>query len=173
MDDQSCHCLLCTAPAGSPEGSPDAPERTTADRIRRFGWTVTGDPASNLAYSTGLWHTFRAPEICVLGVPARLGRRIVTAVGNLIGDGDTLLDGERRDDVLTGYDVVVRAVRDGWHPRFFGAGLDFYRRTRMPMMQIVWPDRAGRFPWEPGTDAGYRAAQPSLWLHPEDDPAGS
>ncbi|MDR7277489.1 DUF4262 domain-containing protein [Catenuloplanes atrovinosus] len=173
MDDQSCHCLLCAAPPTYPEESWDARDRTMADKIRRYGWNVTGvagDPTPDWAYSTGLWHTLRAPEVCVFGLPARLGMRIVNVVGNLLRDGDTLLDGERRDDVLTGYDVIVRRVHPHWYRGFFGAGIDFCRRPPMPMTQIVWPDRAGRFPWEPDADPSNRDAQPSLWLLPDDHP---
>ncbi|GAB7042309.1 MULTISPECIES: DUF4262 domain-containing protein [Catenuloplanes] len=169
MDDQSCRCLLCAAPPGYPEDAWDTRDRTTAARIRRYGWTVTavtGGPA----YSTGLWHTFRATEICVFGLPARLGTRIADLVGNLLRDGDTLLDGERRDDVLTGYDVVVRAARPDRCRGLFDAGLGFYRGTPVPITQIVWPDGAGRFPWEPGAGAGCRDSQPSLWLPGADAP---
>ncbi|MDP9795968.1 hypothetical protein J2S43_004480 [Catenuloplanes nepalensis] len=172
MDDQSCYCLLCAAPPSYPEESWDLRDDITAGRIRRYGWNVTGvtgGPAPDWAYSTGLWHTHRAPEICVFGVPGRTGQRIINQVGNMLRDGVTLTDGERHDDVLTGYDVVVRAVRAPWYRRFFGAGLDFCQRPA-PMMQIVWPDRAGRFPWEPETDPPYRDVQPRLWMLPDDHP---
>uniref|UniRef100_UPI001891D687 DUF4262 domain-containing protein n=1 Tax=Catenulispora pinisilvae TaxID=2705253 RepID=UPI001891D687 len=58
-----------------------------------------------------------------------------------------------------------------WYPAMFGAGLDYFQTPPWPMLQAVWPDRAGRFPWEEGADPEKRDQQPFLWLardeHPE------
>ena len=46
----------------------------------------------------------------------------------------------------------------GWS-RWFYAGDDF------PCQQIVWPDRAGLFPWEAGFDPTFANKQPDLTEH--------
>ena len=48
----------------------------------------------------------------------------------------------------------------------------FYRRPPLPILQVVWPNRDGLFPWQPGTDLPFRHAQPWLWLDPKQHPAG-
>jgi hypothetical protein len=41
----------------------------------------------------------------------------------------------------------------------------FYGGDRFPCLQIVWPDRAGVFPWEPGFDATFSNDQADLTEH--------
>ncbi|MEV6596492.1 DUF4262 domain-containing protein [Actinoplanes sp. NPDC051346] len=173
MDDQPCHCLLCQVPLA--EESWDQRDRGIADNIRRFGWNVngvSGGSTPDWAYSIGIWHTLRSPEVCVFGLPAQTAMNIVNVVGELLREGERVRDGQRRDDVLNGYDVVLRAVEPRWYGQFFGAGIDFYQRPPMPMVQIIWPDRDRRFPWDPDVDGQCRQSQPSLWLRPEDHPPG-
>jgi len=158
------------------EDSWDERDRNIAEKIRRFGWNVNGVSGGSMpewAYSIGIWHTLRGPEVCVFGLPARTAMSIINVVGGMIRDGARLPDGQRRDDVLNGYDVVLRVVRPRWYRRFFGAGIDFYQRPPMPMMQVCWPDREGRCPWEPDADEWCRQSQPLLWLEPDAHPAGA
>jgi hypothetical protein len=172
VDRQPCHCLLCQVPSG--EEHWDERDRGIAAKIRRFGWNVTGvwgGSTPEWAYSIGIWHTLRAPEVCLFGLPAQTATGIVNVVGGLARDGEELREG-RRDDVLNGYDVELRIVHPLWYQRFFGAGLDFYVRPPLPMVQLLWPDRAGRFPWEPDADEWCRDSQPRLWLPPDDHPPG-
>lgn len=173
MNDRSCHCLLCRTPPV--EDTWDERDRNIAAKIRRFGWNVngvSGGSTADWAYSIGIWHSLREPEVCVFGLPARTAMSVVNVVGGLIRDGERLHDGQRRDDVLDGYDVVIRMARPPWYRRFFGAGIDFYQRPPMPMAQVVWPDRAGLFPWDEGVDEWCRQSQPRLWMRPDDHPSG-
>jgi hypothetical protein len=173
VNDHPCHCLLCQVPPD--EGGWDERDRRIAGKIRQFGWNVNGVAGGSTpdwAYSIGIWHTLRAPEVCVFGLPAQTGMRIVNVVGELIRDGERLHDGQKRDDVLNGYDVVLRSARQQWYRRFFGAGIDFYRQPPLPMVQVIWPDREGRFPWEAEVEESCRRSQPSLWMPPDDHPPG-
>jgi hypothetical protein len=38
----------------------------------------------------------------------------------------------------------------------------YYRSSPFPVLQLVWPDPAGLFPWEDGFDERYRKRQPTL-----------
>jgi hypothetical protein len=66
--------------------------------------------------------------------------------------------------------VVVRPVDESWYPDLFGMGMHFYRRPPLPMLQLIWPDRHGRFPWEPDVGERCRTYQPMLWLPKDDHP---
>jgi len=50
---------------------------------------------------------------------------------------------------------IIRGADEG-ESRWFYGGDDF------PCLQIVWPDRAGRFPWEADFDAQFEGNQPDL-----------
>ncbi|WP_425338520.1 DUF4262 domain-containing protein [Kitasatospora phosalacinea] len=56
--------------------------------------------------------------------------------------------------------------RSGQSPQlvlsFFGADVDFYQQLPLPVTQMFWPDKQGRFPWDEGVDRTCRTAQPLL-----------
>jgi hypothetical protein len=110
------------------------------------------DPADAVvpgwAYSIGLWHSFGVPEVCVFGVPVDRAAATVNVAGESIRDGARLEPGSERSDVLNGYDVAIRSVHYGWYKNMFGQAIDFYRRPPFPLVQIIWPDRDRRWPWE-------------------------
>jgi hypothetical protein len=170
----ACHCLLCR-----PDLDPtpwDARDQRIAGHVREHGWTVMGvagdDRTPGWAYTIGLWHTLRSPEVAVFGLPTAVGMRAVNVLGAQIRDGAPIRPDERRADVLEDYDVVLRQVRPQWYRQFFGAGLDFYRVPPLPFAQLCWPDRRGRFGWEPDAEATCRTHQPMLWLSRDEHPDG-
>ena len=79
---------------------------------------------------------------------------------------------ERRDGVLDGFPLEIRPVHDDWYPRLFGSALNFYQRPPLPIVQAVWPDRAGLVPRDDGSGANCRADQPNAWLARADHPPG-
>ncbi|WP_024877662.1 DUF4262 domain-containing protein [Saccharomonospora piscinae] len=167
MNDSPCFCLLCqeTTWGGAVWDERDS---RIAESVKDCGWHVMGvaggDAPGDWGYSIGLWHTFRSPEVSVFGLPAQTAMRVANAAGAVIRNGNPLELGQRRDDVLNGYDVAVRLVHSSWYRDFFGAGLDFYQTPPLPITQLFWPDKVGLFPWDEGVDEHCRAVQPLLWL---------
>ncbi|WP_418958219.1 DUF4262 domain-containing protein [Streptomyces tritici] len=166
-----CFCLLC---APTEWGGPvhEERDRRVMRSVTDFGWHVMGvfgdDAPGDWGYSIGLWHSLRSPEISVFGLPQETAMRVVNAAGAAVRDGAPLALGERRDDVLNGYEVVVHPVHPSWYHAFFGAGIDFYQTPPLPIAQLFWPDRAGRFPWDDDADEQCRTLQPLLWLPKEE-----
>ncbi|MER7955251.1 DUF4262 domain-containing protein [Streptomyces sp. NPDC096030] len=167
MNESPCFCPLCRP---TERGGPawEERERRIAQNVEDFGWHAMGvagdDAPGDWGYSIGLWHTLRSPEVSVFGLPPETAMRVANAAGAAIRDGEPLDPDQRRGDILNGYDVVVRPVHPSWYRNFFGAGLDFYRSSPLPVTQLFWPDKAGLFPWEDGTDERFRASQPLLWI---------
>lgn len=66
-------------------------------------------------------------------------------------DGAELDHGQQLDDILTDFDTVLVAgsapfSRDGIWP---GAALERSGKS-IRLLQLVWPDRTRRFPWDEG-----------------------
>ncbi|MFF0382296.1 DUF4262 domain-containing protein [Streptomyces sp. NPDC004286] len=167
MVDTPCCCLLC-APTECGGLAPEERDSRVAKNVADFGWHVMGvdgdDAPGDWGYSIGLWHTLRSPEVSVFGLPAQTAMRLVNAAGAAIRDGNPLGPDQRRGDVLNGYDVAVRPVHPSWYRDFFGAGMSYYQTPPLPITQLFWPDKAGRFPWEEGADERCRTDQPLLWI---------
>jgi hypothetical protein len=55
----------------------------------------------------------------------------------------------------------LRPVDESWSEGLFGQSLDFYGKPS-PMLELIWPDRNGKLPWEDGVGARCREWQPQL-----------
>lgn len=166
VDGLPCSCILCSpTEAGTAWETRD---RRIAQSVTEFGWQVMGvaggDSPADWGYSIGLWHTLRSPEVSIFGLPSQAAMRIVNVAGAAIRDGSPLAPDQRRGDILNGLDVVVRPVHPSWYLDFFGAGIDFYQAPPLPITQLFWPDRTGRYPWDDGADDYCSTSQPRLWI---------
>jgi hypothetical protein len=132
---------------------------------------VSGGHTADWCYSIGLWHTLRSPEVSVFGLGMDVAPNLLNAVGDGVRDGGPLRPG-RRSDVLRSYDIELRPVHPSWDLTFFGAAVDFYRIPPLPILQLCWPDRAGRFAWESDFTRDFQSLQPMLWLPRDDHPPG-
>jgi hypothetical protein len=70
----------------------------------------------------------------------------------------------RTDGLLKGLDVCFVDVAPAYYPDYLGYATWFYQSLDdgFPVVLMVWPDRQGRFPWEPGHDSSFGPLQPIL-----------
>jgi hypothetical protein len=147
------------------EGADEIERRVRAD-IERHGWHVVivppEDDAPGWAHSIGLTERFDHPELLVFGsAPQQLGG-LVNALGARVRAGRTLAAGDELDDVLEGLPFAIREVAPRWVPVFLGNAAWHYQREDLAVLQGFWPDRAGRFPWQPGCLREVAREQPQL-----------
>ena len=45
---------------------------------------------------------------------------------------------------------------------YFGTAQWAYEGADFPCVQLVWPDKQGRWPWDPSSRDGFRGLQPVL-----------
>ncbi|MCO6009990.1 DUF4262 domain-containing protein [Actinoallomurus purpureus] len=130
------------------------------------------DKGPGWAFTVGLWHTHRSPELAMFGLDVGNMKTCLNALGGQIAAGAHAEAGQECQDVIEGYPVVLKAVDYGWYRVFFGTALAFYRRPPLPYLQVVWPGSDGSFPWDPRYPEHHRDLQPQLWLAPADHPPG-
>ena len=145
---RDCHCRTCAG---------EHPE----------GWRIedvapAGD-RSGFSFTMGLWHGFGSPEVAIFGLDPPARRRYLTCIGEAAAEGRFVVPDQFEDDILGDLVVVPRPVLAGWHRHVFPAVLDFYRGQPVPVVQLVWPDARGAYPWDRGSDTACVEAQPRLW----------
>jgi hypothetical protein len=123
--------------------------------IARYGWAVTAvlptptDPGTPFAYTVGL--TERAqPELVIAGLDPLIAQALLNDLAQRVVDDHThLTHGQRLPDLIAGYDAVLvdGPITEDLYP---GSAIGRYGADRVALRQIVWPDRDGRFPWDPG-----------------------
>jgi hypothetical protein len=148
----------------------------TVEKVQERGWQVMMIPGDEngpgWAFTIGLWHTYRFPELAIFGLAIDDMRTCLNDLGEKAVAGQTLEADQERHDVITNHPVVLKTVDYRWYRAFFGTAIGFYQRPPFPFLQVVRPSGDGTFPWQPGGDGRYLDHQPKLWLKPGDHPAG-
>jgi hypothetical protein len=83
--------------------------------------------------------------------------------GHLIKTGEKPPVGTPFAEVLDDYKVLLREVRArNSYDAHVGYAIWFNGGREFPLLQLVWPDKEGRFPGDPGTSPGLAKQQPLL-----------
>lgn len=166
MSESRCPCLIC---AEHPEGRDTA----IVDTIREHGWSALRiEGGIGFAYTVGLWHTFRRPEIVMFGLGGENMQHWLNACVAHGRDHGWPEAGEPFEGVLEGFATQLRPVHDSWRDALFGTAHRFYGSFAVPVLQLVWPDRDGRWPWEEQATASSRNRQAFAWLPVSEHPVG-
>jgi hypothetical protein len=148
-----------------PEPADDHDRKLLAD-VRRHGWHVIGveedEEGPGFAYSIGLYHSFRHPEVIVFGLRVRVIHGMINAVGEQIRSGEKFEHLDESGDVLDGYNVAFRTVERRHYPDYLGYARWFYGGDDFPALQCVWPDSRHRYPWHPEASPDLARRQPGL-----------
>jgi hypothetical protein len=157
----------------------DGHDRDVLGLIARHGWAVLGitdgdeeegEGTSGYSFSVGLYHTLGGPELLVMGLRPETAKSLLNAAGDRLRAGERFAPGDRVADLAAGYPTAVVGVAPRYYPEYVGYARWLYRGSDFPMLQLVWPDKAGLFPWEDGYDADFFALQRVLgatdrWPH--------
>lgn len=150
------------------------PDRSMALRdklawmIETSGWLLepvaaelrTDPPFPGYGYTIGFEQTFGFPEVVIVGLKPVAAKGLAGLVADLLRGGTQipvgeqfrgLYDGDQRAALLP---VDVDAMGS-----MFESASAWYGAEPFRMVQLVWPDRTGWLPWEPGFDPAVAAVQ--------------
>jgi hypothetical protein len=142
-------------------------------QIREHGWfrtNVLGDEQGpGFSYTTGFWVHASHPELIIFNTKPEIAHNVFWTLYRDAKAGKPLPVGIRTDAPFENLPAVAFHVARNHYPDFLGWSRWFYGGDDFPCLQIVWPDRAGRFPWEPHFDPTFEEDQPDLtklgWLN--------
>jgi|SRR5579864_2536632 len=148
-----------------PSGKAD---ETIIRNVRKHGCHIVGIMADDYgpayAFSIGLFVNYGHPEIVVFGLDGRDAAAIINDIRDRAANGRRYAAGEVSDDILTGYKVCFIDVPLERYNDYLGTAIWFYRTSPRPFpcLQLVWPDRGGRFPWQEKFEPALKRFQPLL-----------
>ena len=144
-------------------------EEIAAD-VREFGWSAANvfDAQPPFMYTIGFKHSCQHPEVIVFGLEPDNAHvllsqlcRDITGGKSYAGPGIytvTIGDDEHR--------VGFRRVHPTQHQLYLGFAMGFLtnigRMGELEAVQAFWPDRTGKFPFEPGCNQSVHQLQPRL-----------
>ena len=148
-----------------PEGAPD--ERLLRN-VREHGCHLMGIAAEAqvpaYVFSIGLYLNYAHAELVMFGLDPTDACAVINAVRDRAAAGRRYRAGDVCDDLPLERKVCFVEVPLEAYDSYLGTAIWFYAKLpqSFPCLQIVWPDDAGRFPWETGCDARLRDHQPVL-----------
>lgn len=138
----------------------------TINNIEKFGHQVTlvygTDYSPTFAYSIGLYHTYKHPEVICFGLPGDLAHAIINDIAILIKDGEKIEASKNYTNIFKSARAEFLEVDERNIPDYFGTALNFYQSERFPALQLIWTDRNDRFPWEADFETVFIYKQPLL-----------
>lgn len=149
--------------------SGDPVARQLRSDIKEYGWHVIevlgDDEVRPWAYSVGVYQSYGHPEIVIFGLDHDVMFGMISAIIDEIKAGVVYRDGDETPEILEGYNCMFRIVGHQWYAPFFGRAIDYYGGSTFPVLQCVWPDRHGLYPWSDNSDfeGDLQGTQPLLF----------
>lgn len=149
-----------------------ASDEKIAVDVSQYGLSVMlvseSEDGPKFGYSIGLSHSYNHPEIIVFGLNHEVAGVIINTIGRRIEDGERFEPGKKYEELLDGYSCVFREVPTGCYPEYFGYARQFYKGWNFAVLQLVWPDKDHRYPWDTDFAPHWIWQQPLLENWPDE-----
>ncbi|MBL8755853.1 MAG: DUF4262 domain-containing protein [Planctomycetes bacterium] len=140
------------------------------DDVDEYGVHIVHVPEDDVgpgfSFTVGLWATWQQAEVVVFGLPQEVAQDLLNGLADEVDDGRRFAAGEKHDGVLVGYPVRFLELAKARYGEFLGVAQWAYEGEDFPALQLVWPDKQGRWPWDPGVREGFAEAQPIVGVRP-------
>jgi Domain of unknown function (DUF4262) len=133
--------------------------------VRERGCHILGvDAHPPFSFSIGLALNYGQPEIIIVGIASNQAAQMINIVRDEAAKGKIYADGEISPDILVNGHVCFVEVPLRRYDEYLGTAIWFYRKSPRPFpcLQMVWPDRAGLFPWDAECNPAFKRDQPIL-----------
>ena len=142
----------------------DAVDKKVAADVEQIGWSCIGvfptheghSPPFN--YTVGLPHSYQHPELLMMGMSNQQLHSCLAVAVQLIQGGTRFAADTYSTEVLVALRVAFVEVLDVHHEDYC-LSMATRLQGEIPALQMVWPDREDRFPWDPDFDPEYKHRQ--------------
>jgi uncharacterized protein DUF4262 len=142
----------------------DKSEQKVISDVQEHGWHVIlvspDESGPGFAFTIGLFHSYGHSEVILFGLPDKVAHSVLNLIGAGVKGGLQLHDGDRSRHFLERHECAFVAFPVTAYHDYLGYARWFYSGDGFPVLQCVWPDANGRFPWEPAAREGSKELQP-------------
>jgi len=140
-------------------------EKTLSD-IRTHGCHVIHvqeeDALPPFGYSVGIQRSSQVPEVIVVGLKHPMADFVINEYNHRIRAGEKFLIGHEYLGFLEDFPVLFEKVLLKHYEEYFGWNRWLYDGEAFDVVQMVYPNTQGVWPWDEAADAWFRARQPLL-----------
>lgn len=146
----------------------DRAEQKIFNDVKTYGWSIMNvfDPDQkepNFSYSIGMYKTLGTPEIIVFGMDQADAGNLINKIGESVRSGNRLEPKTSHHEFLDeGWACSFANVDKKHYPTHLGFDLWFYESSDFPVLQCVWADEKGHFPWDTTFNPQIKRLQPLL-----------
>jgi len=151
----------------------DELEQRMVEKVDEHGCFIMAvfDPDHEIpdfAYSIGFSKSLGQGDVLISGLDLDMMKRLLNDAYALCRDGFRLADFVRTSELFSAIDCVVREIAEEHLRGEYMTSALWYAESIhgepfMSAYQLVWPDKAGLFPWEDGFAESLIGAQLELW----------
>ncbi|MGY4308021.1 hypothetical protein ACVIJ6_005264 [Bradyrhizobium sp. USDA 4369] len=144
----------------------DEHERKFVAKIREHGWFAmhvgADENGPGFTYTTGFWLKFGHPELIVFSLPHQVAHDTFWHLYRELEAGRRIPVDVSSPDIFTNAPAMLLPVSSRHYADHLGFSRWFYGGDGFECLQLIYPDRAGHFPWSSSASAQIRTAQPDL-----------
>lgn len=141
-------------------------ERQALEDIEQYGCHILHvlgeDDLPPFSYSIGIEHSSEAPELIVIGLKHEVAHEIINDYNIRVQKGEAFEDGKFYSDFLEGFEVKMIDVDPKHYKEYLGWGLWLYKGDTFKVLQLVYPDSSGAWPWDESVSDSFKKWQPLL-----------
>lgn len=110
---------------------------------------ITGNTVEpGFSYSIGLYKTYQLPELLIIGLDQELRHTLIDNISIDYQEGKGLEIGAYNADIVESFDCLVVPVEPKHYKEYVGWARWFYKGDDFPVVQVIYPDLLGLFPWD-------------------------
>lgn len=139
--------------------------------VKKYGHHVALLEADNylpaFAYTIGLFQTYGHPEIICFGLSVSNMHALLNHAAELAKEkslsSEIILSNKPYADIIEKYEVMFLEVQKAHYADYLGYANWFYKgQQNFPVLQLIWPDQEGLFPWMDKFEQRLQFRQPLL-----------
>jgi Domain of unknown function (DUF4262) len=144
----------------------DEPDRKILEDIEKFGCSVmhiaAEDDLPPFAFSVGITRSANAPEVIVIGLKEPMAHFVVNEYNRRVRGGEAVTPGQKYTGFVEGFEVLGIDVHASNYDEYLGYNLWLYQGPNFKVVQLVYPNTSGVWPWEKPVGDWFRSWQPLL-----------
>lgn len=144
----------------------DEPDRKILQDIEQHGCSVMHISAEGdlppFAFSVGISKSVGAPEVIVIGLKQPMAHFVVNEYNRRMRAREAVVAGQKYGGFVEGFDVLALSVHASHYDEYLGYNLWLYQGPNFEVIQLVYPNTSGVWPWEKPEGDWFRSWQPLL-----------
>lgn len=137
-----------------------------ADNIDQFGCFIVhvegDDYLPGFTYTIGLFQQYNHPEIICFGLASEVAGSMLNYACEQVAANQVFKVQTPYSEFIDRYTIQFIDVDESYYQDYFGTANHYYHHTDYPVLQLIWPDKEGYFPWDPAFNPNFKFRQPLL-----------